>query len=79
VAFYNGNAMEAYNFETVVQPDGSIDVRPFHLLPGKRVRISIVPVSGRPAYTSRPSLEGSLLKLEDPFGPASEESEWELD
>ena len=68
-------AMEAHNFETVVKPDGSIDVRPLHLTPGLRVRQTILS-DGSQART-RESFIGSVSRFDRPDEPAAESGEWE--
>ena len=67
--------MEAFDFETVVQPDGSIDIRALHLKPGDRVRLTVVDNSD--SKRTRESFIGSASKYDRPFEPACDPNDWD--
>jgi hypothetical protein len=65
--------------EATIGEDGLLHTRlpmPPALVPGVRAMISISPVLEQ-AQSERQSLTGTVLRYDDPFGPAAPLDEWE--
>jgi hypothetical protein len=67
--------MNKFRIEVIVKEDGSIDVAGLPFAPG--VRVEVVVTDAEQTSDLRYPLRGVPYAYEDPFGPASDESEWE--
>lgn len=73
-------AATAHHTEVTVTEDGKLSVGNLPVRAGERVEVIVIPLERTPpalAEEIRARLSGSVLKDEDPFGPATPPEDWE--
>lgn len=74
--------MNAYKVETVLTEDGTLLLKELPFQAGDEVEIIILerPKTSSPSSPDRSprSLQGSILRYDDPFEPALSPDEWEV-
>jgi hypothetical protein len=69
--------MEAYRTEATLTEDGTITVAPLPFKPGQRVEVIVLPADGRSDGRGHGRLRGTVVRYDDPTGPAIDPDEWE--
>lgn len=71
--------MNAIRIRTHISQDNDLVIRNLPLPKGKRVEVIILEDDQEvmPANQNRFPLRGQLIQFDDPFGPATDETDWE--
>ena len=70
--------MEAIRIEAIMQSNGRVILDGLPFEEGKQVEIIVLDTNGNATATQLNPLKGSVLRYDDPFGPACPAEDWEV-
>jgi len=69
--------MNSIHLEATIAEDGTLILEKLPLPAGQRVTVTIMPLQADVEFDPRYPLRGTVLRYDDPFGPACPLEDWE--